>query len=139
MKKKGFLENHTYFFLKNMLFFFNLVLLHLNNHNRQPFWWSNWVRATKKCSLSPKQRLIITYFNKKILNLMVFLKSIWSYSSLVATLLWICHIYFCVQSVSCKMENQNFVTNFESDTDQGSICFAFFLRWSATECAKNRY
>ena len=30
-KKKRFLENHTYFFLKN--FFFNLVLLHLNNHS----------------------------------------------------------------------------------------------------------
>ena len=27
------LENYTYFFLKNI--FFNIVLLHLNNHNRK--------------------------------------------------------------------------------------------------------
>ena len=37
------------------------------------------------------------------------------------------------------MENQNFVTKFESGTDEGSICFAFFLRCSPNECAKNRY
>ena len=35
MKKKRFLENHTYFFLKNIYIFFNLVLLHLNNHKRR--------------------------------------------------------------------------------------------------------
>ena len=31
--KKGFCKNHTYFFIKNM-FYFSLVLLHLNNHTR---------------------------------------------------------------------------------------------------------
>ena len=34
-KKKRFFENHTYFFLKNIIFF-NLVLLHLNNHKHAP-------------------------------------------------------------------------------------------------------
>ena len=33
-KKIRFCENHTHFFLKKK-FFFNLVLLHLNNHSRE--------------------------------------------------------------------------------------------------------
>ena len=36
-EKKRFFKNHTYFFLKN-IFFFNLVLLHLNNHSNGPSW-----------------------------------------------------------------------------------------------------
>ena len=36
MEKNFFLENHTYFFHENIyIFFFNLVLLHLNNHRIQ--------------------------------------------------------------------------------------------------------
>ena len=32
-EKKRFCKNHTYFFLENIIFF-NLVLLHLNNHRK---------------------------------------------------------------------------------------------------------
>ena len=46
-EKERFFENHV--FLKN-IFFFNVVLLHLNNHIRLPLWNLN-VRRDREISL----------------------------------------------------------------------------------------
>ena len=91
-KKKRFCKNHTYLFLKNIYIFFDLVLLHLNNHTSLHLYqkmtssyWSAFINVCSENKIAPlfPDSLGTCYFwsiSVQILSSGTHLRSSWIYS-----------------------------------------------------------
>ena len=132
MKKKNrFCKNYTYFFLKNIFFFFNLVFLHLNNHTR--FWSS---------SLSSLAVLVISVSNL-FKGFFIFVLEATCQNSILDPIFqcllellfqWlfyfpvqmVCIILFWIKKIVCVLANKSWVQTFSQAGELFRKIFSFW-------------